>query len=319
MADDTQRNDFAWSSRGMAPAEAFRVWCQWACEALTPMEIEVPDQRRFSAQWQRRHLGPIDAFQLRAGSQRVRHLSRQAPGRNPTFQLVYCRETPIQTRVCSQRFVVQPGEFVLLDNSRPYEMTMDAVHSVTDLVMPRDWLERWLPDTQQFAGRPYSAATRWGLPLGSYLSVLVDQIEQAALPRPALADQVGSLLALAVGHPAPTISRHKEFLVQRILGILEERYMEPGLSAAEVGESMGISKRYLHALLASVDTTFLDSLTRIRLDRAAGLLMDRRAGRLPIAEIAWRCGYPDPGYFARVFRKHFGLSPVQWRRHRQSC
>src|SRR5690606_2851719 len=114
--------------------------------------------------------------------------------------------------------------------------------SVTVLIRPRNWLERWLPDTQQFAGRPYSATTRWGLPLGSYLRVLVDQIEQAALPRSALADQMGSLLALAVGYPAPALGRHKESLVQQILSALEERYADPELNPGDVAEAMNISR-----------------------------------------------------------------------------
>jgi AraC-like DNA-binding protein len=28
-----------------------------------------------------------------------------------------------------------------------------------------------------------------------------------------------------------------------------------------------------------------------------------------VAECALRCGYADPAYFSRVFKKHFGFSP----------
>lgn len=34
---------------------------------------------------------------------------------------------------------------------------------------------------------------------------------------------------------------------------------------------------------------------------------------LPISKIAWNCGFSDPNYFARWFRKKVGQSPVQWR------
>jgi AraC-like DNA-binding protein len=34
---------------------------------------------------------------------------------------------------------------------------------------------------------------------------------------------------------------------------------------------------------------------------------------LSIAKIAWNCGFPDPNYFARWFRKKVGQSPRQWR------
>ena len=34
---------------------------------------------------------------------------------------------------------------------------------------------------------------------------------------------------------------------------------------------------------------------------------------LPISKIAWDCGFADPNYFARWFRKKVGQSPRQWR------
>jgi AraC-like DNA-binding protein len=32
-----------------------------------------------------------------------------------------------------------------------------------------------------------------------------------------------------------------------------------------------------------------------------------------ISQIAWICGFSDPNYFARWFRKKVGQSPRQWR------
>jgi AraC family L-rhamnose operon transcriptional activator RhaR len=38
-----------------------------------------------------------------------------------------------------------------------------------------------------------------------------------------------------------------------------------------------------------------------------------RKESLPISKIAWDCGFTDPNYFARWFRKKVGQSPRQWR------
>ncbi|WP_367915329.1 helix-turn-helix domain-containing protein [Leadbetterella sp. DM7] len=32
-----------------------------------------------------------------------------------------------------------------------------------------------------------------------------------------------------------------------------------------------------------------------------------------IATAALECGYQDPGYFARVFRQEYGVTPQEWR------
>lgn len=33
----------------------------------------------------------------------------------------------------------------------------------------------------------------------------------------------------------------------------------------------------------------------------------------PVADIAATCGYDDPAYFSRAFRRAHGISPVTWR------
>ena len=35
--------------------------------------------------------------------------------------------------------------------------------------------------------------------------------------------------------------------------------------------------------------------------------------KIPIARVAWDCGFQDPNYYARWFRKKIGQSPRQWR------
>lgn len=42
-----------------------------------------------------------------------------------------------------------------------------------------------------------------------------------------------------------------------------------------------------------------------------------KKGNLPISHIAWDCGFTDPNYFARWFRKKVGQSPRQWREGNQ--
>jgi AraC-like DNA-binding protein len=52
--------------------------------------------------------------------------------------------------------------------------------------------------------------------------------------------------------------------------------------------------------------SFATFLARIRLERAAELL---REGQLGVAEVGAACGYPDPGYFIKAFRKLHRTTP----------
>jgi AraC-like DNA-binding protein len=140
----------------------------------------------------------------------------------------------------------------------------------------------------------------------------------AAVPRAQLADQVGSLLSFATGYQPATVSRHRGKIIQRLLHLIEERHSEPELNPGDVATALGISKRYVHALLAESGTTFVCLLNRIRLERASEMLADPRFASLQVAEIAWRCGYLDSSYFARLFRRRFDMRPSDWRLRRSS-
>ncbi len=88
--------------------------------------------------------------------------SAMAGGVTPTIQLVYARKGALKTRMGGKRFTVQPGEFVLLDNTRFYQMEMETAHEAVDLMMPLGWLDRYLPDPGALLGRPVSARGRLG-------------------------------------------------------------------------------------------------------------------------------------------------------------
>ena len=51
-------------------------------------------------------------------------------------------------------------------------------------------------------------------------------------------------------------------------------------------------------------------LDEIRQERSISGLKDEK---MPIARVAWDCGFQDPNYYARWFRKKMGQSPRQWR------
>ena len=74
---------------------------------------------------------------------------------------------------------------------------------------------------------------------------------------------------------------------------------------------------------AGYTANYLNDLTRAHTGRALGRwITDMRMARArvaleqtetPIAEIGIACGYDDPAYFSRVFRRAHGVPPATWR------
>ncbi len=310
------RHAESWTSAGLARPEALREWREWAASTIAPIEVEVFDTDSFAARWVSHGIGQLRLLHLHAPAQRVTHTGMEgSAGRAaPSIQLVYARRGAMKTLMGGKSFTVEPGQFTLLDNTRFYQMEMQTEHECLDLMMPQGWLEKYLPDPGALLARPFSASEGWGKPLGALLETMLDGLDDAPLPRPLIAEQVGTLLALATG-VEETVggTRHRGQMARRVLRRIESNYADPALSPRAVADECGISKRYLQTLLAGSGTSFVQELNAMRLDRASDMLMDPRAVGLPVADIAFRNGFLDPGYFTRLFRKRFGVTPSAWR------
>jgi AraC-like DNA-binding protein len=93
---------------------------------------------------------------------------------------------------------------------------------------------------------------------------------------------------------------------------------EPGLTAAAVARSQGVSPRYLQRLLETSGTTFTQRVTELRLQRAFTLLNEASDGAGRIIDVALAAGFSDISQFNRLFRARFGDTPSAVRAHRRA-
>jgi AraC-like DNA-binding protein/ligand-binding sensor protein len=88
---------------------------------------------------------------------------------------------------------------------------------------------------------------------------------------------------------------------------LRQHYME-NLSLAEAASMVGVSAyRLAHLLREEQGRTFKQLQQSIRLQKAEQLL--EHIHGISVKEVAERCGFDDPLYFSRIFRKARGHAP----------
>ena len=110
---------------------------------------------------------------------------------------------------------------------------------------------------------------------------------------------------------ASTVQRRRD-LYRDALEVIRRRHGDADLSLARVAREIATSRRQLQRALAEVGgTSFSRELQRVRMAHAAQLLLD---GTLPIQTVAGAVGYRQAAQFAKVFRRHQGVSPSSFRR-----
>ena len=84
---------------------------------------------------------------------------------------------------------------------------------------------------------------------------------------------------------------------------------------AEAMAQMPYTPDYFRKIfIAGMHCTPIEYLNELRINKAKDLMeTSPSAHRIPLKNIAHMCGFSDPFYFSRAFKKHTGVAPSRWR------
>ena len=106
-------------------------------------------------------------------------------------------------------------------------------------------------------------------------------------------------------------AREQAPLVHEIQAYIDRNFREP-ITTSSIARDFRRSADYLERVFRRHrDTSILGAVHLKRI--AVARVMLRTEGRKNINEIAFACGYSDPGYFRRMFKRLTGLSPKKFR------
>jgi len=186
-------------------------------------------------------------------------------------------------------FIIRPGEETTYtaDKEDPwYYIWAEFSGKLTELL-----------DTLQEPVMPYAANTFIDL-LGAeqYVSMRENYI----------ASKLFEMMAILLENKLPTTPYEEQ-----VISLIEASYMHP-VTVDGIAAVVNLDRRYLTRLFKDrVGMTISDYLIKTRLKHAARLLAEghsvARAGNL--------VGYHDPFNFSKMFKKIYGISPSEFRKH----
>lgn len=104
-------------------------------------------------------------------------------------------------------------------------------------------------------------------------------------------------------------------IIERARRYISEHYMSEDISLNTVAATVNMSPSYFSAVFSQeAGQTFVECLTRVRMDKAKELLM---CSDMRTSDIGYEVGYKDSHYFSYIFKKTQGCSPKEYRSRRK--
>ena len=101
--------------------------------------------------------------------------------------------------------------------------------------------------------------------------------------------------------------------LQRLM-TAEMPHRQPGLKISDLANLLQISVNHLSETInGHAQLSFYDFINQYRVREAATLLLDPQAQHLSVTDIGFQAGFNSNSTFFAQFKKHFGLTPKQYR------
>lgn len=106
---------------------------------------------------------------------------------------------------------------------------------------------------------------------------------------------------------------YKYDFVCKLKNTIYENFQDPDFSISEAVGKMGYNIDYIRRCFKDdLDENPHAYLTRLRMEQAQNLLVQENF--VSVEDVSARCGYSDSYYFSRLFKEHFGVSPLKFRK-----
>ncbi len=111
--------------------------------------------------------------------------------------------------------------------------------------------------------------------------------------------------------PGEGLSAADHDFVMKVSKIISENVNNPDFRTDDLASMIGMSRSLVYIKLKKLlNVSANEYLQNLRFERACRML---REGGQTISQIAYSLGFTDPNYFSRAFRKHFGVTPSEYR------
>ncbi|WP_336210568.1 helix-turn-helix domain-containing protein [Nonomuraea sp. LPB2021202275-12-8] len=311
-------------TRDVPPAQRHDAWRSFVCDNLGPLDVRIAPDAPLRGEIEAGMLGSVGVGRIRTTTPHSVHRTpRLIRGDGSALYrgVLALSGSPLLAQD-GRSVQLKRGEFVIYDFARPYELAYDSAVQLAVFSFPHDQMALPPGAASAITAVPItsdSGAGALAAPLLRRVALDLDSYQPASAVRlsAVVMDLVTAAVAERLDHVAAlSPESRQQTLLLSVHAFIEQHLGEIDLDPAAVAAAHHISVRYLHRLFESRDTTVSAWIRHRRLERCRQDLADPALRSLPVSAVAARWGLPDSAHFSRLFRRAYGLPPVEFRRER---
>jgi AraC-like DNA-binding protein len=308
------------STSSVPEDQRFAYWLDLICSLYVRLDCEPPSDQGIFGDVEFSRIGNLDFTHLRSNSTHIRRTPERIRQDTEDYCLVLIQREGRGVLCQDGRMgVMNPGDFVLNDCTRPYELMFDGDHhDIYVLRLPRKPLADHVGNLEDLCATTVSGRSA----AGHLLLTMVDTLRRDVgnlHPASALGVSEGITSVIGAGlRSLPGANQRKPsnlaaYHVARIRAHVQQHLRNPELSIGAVAQAMNLSPDHLCRLFRNEPVPLSRLIWQQRLDACRRDLADSRLAERSVSEIAFSWGFNDATHFSRSFRERHGIAPRDWR------
>lgn len=279
-------------------------------------ECEVDQREPFSAAICNQSSGSLDIFEINAVAHSVHRTVEETT--NPAIILTLQLQGEGYISQDGRDDVLKPGDFTLLDSSRPFDLRFQGPMKQYVMRIPWQSVNQQLISPKRVAGLSIRGTQGMGHVASTFIQSFINETprlahtEASSLFR-SLIDIVNASALSVLEQDSRNTTNYSHFQIHRIRLFVEENLRNPDLSPALVAAANGISQRHMNKLFEAEGVSIGRLIWERRLDNCRRDLEDNHLSGKSITEIAHSWGFKSSSHFSRTFKDRFGISPREAR------
>jgi AraC family transcriptional regulator, positive regulator of tynA and feaB len=297
------------------PNEQCAIWSKAIAERFGGLRIDTDGRRAFAGSIRHCTAGEIQLCRLSAQAHRAANTPRSPGGGKPrNYKIALQLSGHSEFEQDGLKARLAPGDWAIYDTSKPYLMTAPDSVDLAIAVLPQH-LVPLLPRERHVLVHALGSQAGAGRMIREFLMNSLNALESAEPANTCIDDELPRLLRLAIAEhvvdarerPLPTVLR------SRIVDFVREHLTDPELSVERIAHGLNCSKRYLHMVFDSEDSTLAKYILQLRLTNICADLGNPALKSRSITDVAMKWGFVSPCHFSRTFKEAFGATPREYR------